>query len=111
MESSPPSNSSVRQELSRLREQLAADQHAADFGGAGADLVELGVAQQAAGRIVVDVAVAAQYLDRIERDPRRALGGVEDGAGGVLASRLTAVASPRHGIDIGPASARRGIHV
>ena len=43
-----------------LAEQLAADQHAADFAGAGADLVELGVAQQAAGRVVVDVAVAAE---------------------------------------------------
>ncbi len=28
-------------------EQLAADQHAADLGGAGADFIELGVAQQA----------------------------------------------------------------
>ena len=53
--------------LSRLVEQFAADQHAADLAGAGADLVELGVAQQAPGRIVVDVAVAAEHLDRFER--------------------------------------------
>jgi hypothetical protein len=37
-------------------------QHAPDLAGVGADLVELGVAQQAAGRIVVDVAVAAELL-------------------------------------------------
>ena len=49
----------------RLLEQLATDQHAPDFRGAGADLVELGVAQQPAGRVVVDVAVAAQRLDRL----------------------------------------------
>ena len=62
----------------RLAEQLAADQHAADLAGAGADLVELGVAQQPPGRVVVDVAVAAEDLDRVERDlaspPRRRTG-------------------------------------
>src|ERR671926_98533 len=50
--------------LRRLVEPLAADQHAADFGGAGADLVELCVTQQTTGGIVVDVAVAAEQLDR-----------------------------------------------
>src|SRR4051794_14761659 len=48
-------------------EQLPPDQHAADFAGARADFIELGVAQQPAGRIVIDVAVAAQKLNRIER--------------------------------------------
>src|SRR3546814_8936828 len=47
-------------------EQLAADQHAAYFAGAGTDLVELGVAQQATGGEFVDVAVAAEDLDRSE---------------------------------------------
>ena len=42
-------------------EQLAADRHAADLIRAGTDLVQLGVAQQAAGRELVDVAVAAQF--------------------------------------------------
>jgi len=48
--------------LRRFVEQLPADQHAPDLAGAGADLVEFGVAQQAADRIVVDVAVAAELL-------------------------------------------------
>jgi hypothetical protein len=52
-----------------LGEQLAADQHAADFAGAGADLVQLGVAPQAADRVLVDVAVAAQRLDRLAGHP------------------------------------------
>src|SRR4051812_14242587 len=56
--------------LRRLLEQFAPDQHAADLAGPGADLVELGVAQQAAGRVIVDIAVAAEELDRIERDLR-----------------------------------------
>src|SRR5580704_3085355 len=69
----------------RLVEDLPPDQHAADLARAGADLVELGVAQEAPGRIVVDVAVAAEALDGVESDRGRALGGVEDRAGGVLA--------------------------
>src|SRR5712664_4059977 len=81
---------------SRFLEQLPADQHAPDFAGAGADLVQLGVAQQPAGRIVVDIAVAAEQLDGVERALRRLLGGVENGAGRVLAGGLAAVASLRH---------------
>jgi hypothetical protein len=69
--------------------------HAADLAGPGADLVELGVAQQAAGRVVVDVAVAAEELDRVERHLRRLLGRIEDAAGGVLARGLAAVAGLR----------------
>src|SRR3990170_4220657 len=83
----------------RFFEQLPSDQHAADFAGAGADLVELGVAQQPPGRIVVDVAVAAEQLDGVERALRRLLRGVEDRAGGILAGGLAAVASLRHRID------------
>ena len=42
-----------------LLEQFAPDQHAPDLARAGADLVELGVAQEAPERIVVGVAVSA----------------------------------------------------
>src|SRR5262249_11665135 len=87
--------------LRRLLEQLAADQHAADFAGAGADLVELGVAQQAAGRVIVDIAVAAEELDRIERDLRRLLARIQDGAGRVLPRRLALIARLGHRIDVG----------
>src|SRR5258708_30109100 len=76
-------------------EDLPPDQHAADFAGPRADLVELGVAQQPPGRIVVDVAVAAEALDGVERQLGRALGGVEDRAGGVLARGAAVVAGPR----------------
>src|SRR3546814_3719804 len=67
-----------------LLKNLATDQHAPDFRRAGADLVELGVAQQAAGRIVVDITVAAENLDRVQRQLGRLLGREENGAGGVL---------------------------
>src|SRR5437660_10878051 len=100
------SERSIYSYLRGLGKNLAADQHAADLRGARADLVELGVAQQPAGWEVVDVAVAAEDLHRVERDRRRLLGGVEDGAGGVLARRLPAGARLRHGIDGGFA----GIH-
>src|SRR6266852_4831978 len=57
----------------RLGKQLAADQPAADLGSSRADLVELRVAPQAPGRVIVDVAVAAQALDRLARHPGRFL--------------------------------------
>src|ERR1700682_6312077 len=44
----------------RSFEELAPDEHAADLVGAGADVVELGIAQQPARGEFVDVAVAAQ---------------------------------------------------
>src|SRR5262249_24054293 len=84
----------------RLLVNLPPDQHAADFAGAGADLVELGVAQQPAGREIVDVAVAAQGLDRLQRHPGRTLGSVEDGAGGVFTGNAAVVAGARDRIDI-----------
>src|SRR5712691_8279664 len=85
----------------RLVEQLPADQHTPDFAGAGTDLVELGVAQIAPGGIVVDVAVAAEQLNRIERGLGGVLGRIKDGAGGVLARGLAAVARLGHRVDIG----------
>src|SRR4029079_10043839 len=76
----------------RLVEELASDQHAADLAGAGADLVELGVAQQASRGKLSDVDVAAQGLDRLQRHPGRLLGREEDRACRVLARRLAAIA-------------------
>src|ERR1700742_3317713 len=75
----------ARQASRALLEQLAADQHAPDLARPRADLVELGVAQEPPGRIVVDVAVAAEQLDGVERHLRRLLRRVEDRGGGVLA--------------------------
>src|SRR5580765_1091720 len=69
----------------RLGEQLAPDQHAPDLAGAGADLVELGVAPQPAERVVVDVAVAAEDLHALAGHPGRLLGAPQDHAGAVLA--------------------------
>src|SRR5262249_34045408 len=74
----------IRAELAGFLENLPPDQHPPDFAGASADLVELGVTQQPPGRIVVDVAVAAEALDGVERDLGRLLGGVKDRAGRVL---------------------------
>src|SRR5258708_948637 len=58
----------------RFFEKLAPDQHAADLVGAGADVVELGVPEQSSGGKVVDVAVAAHRLDRLERHLHGVLG-------------------------------------
>src|SRR3989442_1098001 len=68
-----------------FREKFAPDQPAADFGSAGADLVQLGVAPQPSGGRLVDVAHAAERLDRFAGHPGRLLGGVQDRAGSGLA--------------------------
>ena len=47
-------------------------------GGAGANLVELGVAPQTPGGVLVDVAVAAQGLDRLTSGPGGLFGRVHD---------------------------------
>ena len=77
----------------------------------GADLVELGVAQQPSGRIVVDIAVAAEQLDRIERRPRRRLGAEQNAGRGILARGVAAVAGRRHHVGIAAAGIQRGVHV
>src|SRR4051812_24196335 len=91
---SPEAPCPLRLRLSAgLLENLPPDQHAADFAGAGADLIELGVAQQPPAREVVDVAIAAETLDRFKRHERRALRRVENGAGRILARGAPVVAS------------------
>src|ERR1700722_10906654 len=64
-------------------EELTSNQHAADFVGARADLIELGIAQQSPRGIVVDVAVAPQCLDGVERATGCIFAGKEDAAGGI----------------------------
>src|ERR1039457_6478361 len=96
-------------------EQLPADEHSADFRGAGADLVQLCVAPQTTGRSLVDIAHAAQGLDRLARHPGGFLGGVKDGARGVLARagslEVAAVQCLAHGVDVGAAGVHGGVHV
>jgi hypothetical protein len=67
--------------------------------------------QQAAGREFVDVAVAAEDLDRLQGHLRGAFGGVQDHPGGVLAGGLAAVAGLGHGIQVGAAGVELGVHV
>src|SRR5436309_1172516 len=82
-------------------EELAAYQPAADLGRAGADLIELGVAPQAPGRRLVDVAHAAECLDRLAGHPGRLFGRIQDGAGGIFPGGFTAVERLAHGVDVG----------
>src|SRR5258708_2868299 len=95
----------------RLLEQLPADQHAPDFARARTDLVELGVAQISAGRIVVDVAIAAEELNGVERNLGGVLGSVEDGTSSILACRFATVARLGHGVDVGLARVHPDIHL
>src|SRR5438876_2963920 len=94
-----------------FREKFAADEPAADFGSAGADLVQLGVAPQPTGGRLVDVAHAAERLDRFAGHPGGLLSGVQDRAGGVLARGFVAVQRLTHGVHVGAAGRERGVHV
>src|SRR5512139_962811 len=106
--------SMVRPFLFGLVEQFPPDQHAADLARAGTDLVELGVAPDPPGRVVVDVAVAAEALDRLVGKPGRLLGRVQDRPCRVLARRGTAVAAVERGgdrVDVRAAGIERRVHV
>src|SRR5258706_1805296 len=81
--------------LDRFFEELAPDQHAADLVGAGSDVVELGVTEQSPRGEFVDVAVAAEALDRLERDLHGVLGGEHDAGGGILAHGAAAAGIER----------------
>jgi hypothetical protein len=63
----------------RFVEQFPADQPASDFGCPCPDFIELGVAQEAACGVLVDIAVAAEELDGVEGHRERpTLLGVSD---------------------------------
>src|SRR5262249_58087160 len=85
----------------RLFEDFTPDQHTADFARAGADLVKFCIAQQAAGRVLIGITIAAQTLDGFESHPGGALGGVKDRAGGVLTRGFATVASSSDCVKIG----------
>src|SRR6266508_2462059 len=78
----------IRRFSSGLGKQLSPDQPAADLGSSRADLVELGVAPQAPGRVIVDVAVGAEALDRFACHPGGFFRRVEDRSGDRKSTRL-----------------------
>mmetsp|Transcript_14278 Transcript_14278/g.38280 ORF Transcript_14278/g.38280 Transcript_14278/m.38280 type:complete len:215 (-) Transcript_14278:698-1342(-) len=53
-------------QICSLFEQLASNQHPANFAGASSDLVQLGVSQQASAGVVVRVPVSSERLYRLE---------------------------------------------
>src|SRR5690606_35770882 len=108
---SPNDRQGARGDLAALLEQLPADQHSPDFTGAGADLVQLGITQQATGGVVIDIAVAPEDLDSIQRGAGRLFGGIEDHPGGVLPAGPAEVATASHGIQVGAAGVEAGIEV
>src|SRR5256714_14264282 len=95
----------------RLGKQLPSDQPAADLGSSPADLVELRGAPQAPGRVIVDVAVAAETLDGLARHPGRFFGGAENGARRVLARGFAAVAGLADGVYVGATGVQGRVHV
>src|SRR5438034_11201450 len=104
-----------RRPSGRLGKQLPPDQPAADLGRSRSDLVELRVAPQAPGRVIVDVAVAAQTLDRFARHPSRFFRRVEDGAGRIFArarsGKVSAVQRLADRIDVGSRGIQGRVHV
>src|SRR5260370_17949041 len=70
---------------SRFGKQFTPDQHAANLAGARADFIQLRIAPPTADRVLVDVTVAAENLDRLTGHPRPSFGRVQDHARAVLA--------------------------
>src|SRR6185295_8830868 len=92
-------------------EQLAPDQHAADFAGPRPDLIQFRISQESSGGIVIDVTVAAQRLNRVESTGSRTFGREQDAARGIEPCRLPAIAGPRDSIDIGARRIECGVQV
>src|SRR3989344_2364976 len=92
-------------------EQFAADQHAANFAGAGANFIKFGVAQQAAGRVLVGIAVTTEQLDGVQGHFGGHFGGVEDHGGGVFARLLTTVAGLGDVVEVGLGGVHASVHV
>src|SRR5258706_913229 len=101
----------MRRPLCGFCEELAADEPAPDLGGAGADLVELGVAPEAPGRRLVDVAHAAERLDRLAGHPGRFFRRVQNGPGGILARGFAAIERLAYRVDVRAARREGGVHV
>src|SRR4029453_17368762 len=83
-------------------EQLSPDQHAADLASPRADLIQFRIPQESARGVVVDVAVATERLDSVERARRGSLGREQDAACGIESCRLSTVAGARYRVHIGP---------
>src|SRR5579885_1584419 len=77
----------------------------------GCTRIELRVAQKPPGRELVDIAIAAEKLNRIECRPRRMLGSKEKAAGGILARDMARVAGAGNSIGIGAARVEARVHI
>lgn len=97
--------------VSKLLVELSADQHSANLAGAGTDLVQLGVAENAASGEVVDVSVAAQALDGVQGNLGGALGRVQDDTGAVAVGGVASIAGTGSGVNVGARGVELGVHV
>src|ERR687895_746788 len=95
----PPVTRATRPERSisigTRHEYLTGDDQALDLRGALVDLEQLGVAHELLDRVLLDVAVAAEHLDRVGRDLHGRVGGEALGEGRVE-RRAAAVAVVEH---------------
>src|SRR5690349_7879008 len=72
-------------------EELPSDQHTSNFVRSGADRVKLCVSEDTPGGELVDIAVAAEGLDRLEAAVDGALGRVQQAGRGVDARAVARV--------------------
>ena len=86
----PPGGLSIRHARRGSAAELAGDHHLLDLVGALADREDLGVAVEAADRVLLDVAVAAVDLDRLLGRPDREPAGDQLRLGGGEGERLAA---------------------
>merc|ERR1711879_331751 len=98
--------------LRKLLGEVASNQHAADLTRTSPDLVELGITQQPTGRVLIDITVPSETLDRLTRHPRRLLSRVQDHSSAILGHvRLARIARARDRIHVGARGGQCRVHV
>src|SRR5690606_18227436 len=99
-----------------LVEQFTTEQHAPNFAGACADLVQCCVAPDAAGRVVVDITIAPEDLNRFAGHPGSFLCGIENHTRTILAHLTNVSATHRikilaDAVKIGATCLQRAVHI
>eukprot|EP00123_Amoebidium_parasiticum_P000743 comp11632_c0_seq1/m.6138 comp11632_c0_seq1/g.6138 ORF comp11632_c0_seq1/g.6138 comp11632_c0_seq1/m.6138 type:complete len:307 (+) comp11632_c0_seq1:463-1383(+) len=98
-------------QLLKLAVDGAANQQPSDLAGAGTNLIQFGIAQNAASRVVVDVTVAAKDLDGLQSHLCCRLGRVENHTGTVLAADVARITCLGHVVDVCLIGIQGHVHV
>src|SRR5690348_9450682 len=81
-----------------LLAKLPTDEHPTDLASARANLIELGIPQETARIVIIDVPISTEALDSIQGHLGGPLRRVEDGPGAILVTDLPGITGPSHSV-------------